>query len=632
MEIGLGAAALAFPVFESIKSGQSYMIVKQAEPDAERAQTGYGFFVDAAHMPKDCQALHLRLLFEYSRLIEWADFIGLSDEDQHAHYDITYKANRSEVYGVLNEVNTRVNTLKSIERSYSQEIEAGERVGQHLADPGGQGVQQHSAIDTNEREVFTKADRNTLKGLKQSLAATSNSAPRKHFKAVELMIRAAKAIKQILRRPRTLVWSAVDKSKFTSELARLSELTQFLCDSMGHAVQKHMLKSLQDSYLAVLDVADDVTMIKTALQSIQAAPPMSGLMERLTVFKIQHQKISVTQQFDSSLLELDARKISVSYDQDAEKETSSLRNIATIDATHVWVEWKRYREIDEPAPKTTLRVQQLTSLLRTPQMPAEFRVPPCRGYILDEAHGRFGFVYDFAVPSIARAPNGAVPLSLHDLLEMTPWSFPGRFQAAQNLASSLIYLHAAGWLHKDLRSANVVILGNHNQQEGSSSVYISGFEYARPEEGYTSTMPGDDENIYFHPDYRLQDHGYKRSYDFYSLGIILLELAYWQTASAIPGILPDSETSSQLLRSPQYRHVDGRQPTVRDCILHDTRVLDGVRHSMGGKYTQAVETCIKGVEILGMEPNFDETDKSVGDLLQQAFIRLVVDNLSSIAF
>lgn len=145
-------------------------------------------------------------------------------------------------------------------------------------------------------------------------------------------------------------------------------------------------------------------------------------------------------------------------------------------------------------------------------------------------------------------------------------------------------------------------------------------------------MPGDDDNIYCHPDYRLQDHGYKRSYDFYSLGIILLELAYWQTASAIPEILPDSETSSQLLGSPQYRHVDGRQPTVRDCILHDMRVLDGVRHTMGGKYTQAVETCIKGVEVLGMDPNLDETDKSVGDLLQQAFIRLVVDNLSSIAF
>jgi serine/threonine protein kinase len=575
-------------------------------------------------MPKDCAFLHLRLLFEYSRLVDWADLSGLSDKTQHAHYDITYATNRAQIYAALNEIAMIVEALRKIENSYSKEIEASEREARAQADGSTQNEQQFIAIDVREREPFTKADQKALDELKRTLVSPRHTGRRKHVKAVEIVLRGSRALKQVLRHPRGLKWSALDMGRFESQLSRLSKLTKFLHQSVGVAIQRQLLSNSQDAYMVTLDIADDTTMIKTVLQSLTATPHLSTLMEALAIFKLRFREISVTKQFDRKAIELDTSTVSISCNEDAEKEHLSLRSFATIDQTNVWIEWKRYHEIDAPAQQTTIRVQQLTSLLKAPQKPAELCIPHCRGYIVDQEHSRFGFVYDFA------APSETTPPSLFDLLNTQPCLIPSRIKTAQSLANSLLYFHAAGWLHKDLRSANV-IMADHSEGQGTlPRIYISGFEYARPDEEGTSTMQPDETNVYCHPDYQLKPYGYKRSYDFYSLGIVLLELAYWQTARTIPGLIPDASTEQQLMRSPQYHHSDGYRPTTRDCVLHDTRILEGVRQRIGERYAQAVEACIKGVGVLGINSSLDETEKSVGDLLQIAFMRLVIDNLSSI--
>ena len=133
----------------------------------------------------------------------------------------------------------------------------------------------------------------------------------------------------------------------------------------------------------------------------------------------------------------------------------------------------------------------------------------------------------------------------------------------------------------------------------------------------------------------------------YSLGVIMIELAYWRPIKAIlasskrtgPASL---EATSQaeagaVVAGPDVDPKD--QPTqvliseddVRGRILDPHEgILDHVQSVMGRKYRVAAETCIVGMPAFGLSDDQDQEDAVIGSLLQQEFIRVVLDELSSI--
>jgi hypothetical protein len=66
---------------------------------------------------------------------------------------------------------------------------------------------------------------------------------------------------------------------------------------------------------------------------------------------------------------------------------------------------------------------------------------------------------------------------------------------------------------------------------------LSGFEYSRPDISGTSTSipPVHAEwEIYRHPDYQgMKPQPARKTYDIYSLGIVLIEIALWQSIGTI---------------------------------------------------------------------------------------------------
>lgn len=86
--LGLGAASLAIQVFDGVKSG-------------------YHYFEAAVQMPVDCESFKLRLRIEYTRLLDWGDLAGLTDESKHKQFDTRLKANRAIIMALLSEIQSR---------------------------------------------------------------------------------------------------------------------------------------------------------------------------------------------------------------------------------------------------------------------------------------------------------------------------------------------------------------------------------------------------------------------------------------------------------------------------------------------------------------------------------------------
>jgi hypothetical protein len=110
---------------------------------------------------------------------------------------------------------------------------------------------------------------------------------------------------------------------------------------------------------------------------------------------------------------------------------------------------------------------------------------------------------------------------------------------ASKLAESMAPLHDMDWFHKDLTSSCVLFF--HTDGPAGMDVrepHLIGFQHSR-RSGHASEGPSQDPSHqhYHHPHYIGQGYGTKRrflpSYNFYSLGILLLEIGHWRTLAAI---------------------------------------------------------------------------------------------------
>jgi serine/threonine protein kinase len=335
---------------------------------------------------------------------------------------------------------------------------------------------------------------------------------------------------------------------------------------------------------------------------------------------------------------------------------------------NVWIEWKSYTPdevetetgFDYEVPQKAIKdISRLVTLLRAKDKPAEFRVPYCVGYVKDEQHNRLGLVYQ-----LQGVTDKSVRLiSITDCLKFSQAALKSRISAAKCLATSLLYLHATNWLHKSLTSSSILLIDG-QMNRSLTQVFITNFEYARPDKNSaTITGPSEDTEwaIYCHPDYIGRRDNFRKTYDMYSLGIILIELALWKPASEIFGI--DDVLSNKSDTDPGEIEPNGiiegaqdefeppspsvqQEPKIerirkirqiRGWLLSDEsaggkpQYMEDVRSAMGDSYHNAVKACIGGVEYFNLPKEIDQTDPVIATLIQQAYLRLVVDVLDGIS-
>lgn len=294
-------------------------------------------------------------------------------------------------------------------------------------------------------------------------------------------------------------------------------------------------------------------------------------------------------------------------------------------------------------------MRKLAALLNHSPKPDAFRTPHCLGYfdkapvsatqkpqddeqdeeeeddILDY---RIGLV--FARPPEAHA--SLPPISLHELLTTTRKPrLTARTKLAHAVAHCLLSLHAVNWLHKGLRSHNILFFrqddgGAHNAI-AYDKPYLSGFDFSRPAQPDEITIIPDDieHDMYRHPQAQSSTHAgerqrFKRSFDVYSLGVLFVEIAYWRTVDSILEIDLRAARRSQSHRPAR---------AVRGRLLH-ADVIEEIGASMGQKFEEATRTCLAGGEHSGLASDDDETSDKVVAELSMGFYVDVVQKLGEI--
>jgi hypothetical protein len=280
-------------------------------------------------------------------------------------------------------------------------------------------------------------------------------------------------------------------------------------------------------------------------------------------------------------------------------------------------------------------VQKLAALLSKNNRTVRFRAPFCRGYFIDEEEGRFGLVFE----KPASVPADTEPTSLHALITNPNNDMPSltdRITLMRLLAETVERLHAVDWLHKGLRSSNILlfpkkgsIVKNGHILEGEinyADPFISGFDYSRPATNDDMTeRPLDNPaaDIYRHPSVQHKGNredasgraSYKKSFDLYSLGIVLLEIAYWKSIDQILGI------ELHRARPKDTWSVEKRLRTEK---WH----LKGVRSYLGNTVEEVITACLVGPTAFGLDAEADEKREVVAALLQRGFGERVVRKLA----
>jgi hypothetical protein len=232
-----------------------------------------------------------------------------------------------------------------------------------------------------------------------------------------------------------------------------------------------------------------------------------------------------------------------------------LRTLTHYDNRAVLLEWKI--GVGQDSAVLEKRVNQVAAFLH--KLEPSFHSLPCRGYVKDHDANRYGYIFDlpetFQSTSLPVQPSQSQPSlsplpnlrSLRQLFDqpLTAPSLNERLSISVTLLETLLNLHTSGWLHKELRSDNIIFIrkadddgdGDDNVNLSTYSMYVAGYVYARADDPGEMTEPLKSEleaDLYRHPislgSSRLS---FRKSFDIFSVGCTLLEIGLWSSLRQI---------------------------------------------------------------------------------------------------
>jgi hypothetical protein len=608
-------------------------------------------------MPKNVEYLRVRLKTERHRLLNWAEVAELTEENESLSHN-----SRSLARDVLAQKQQLLMSFVKLEMRYTSDGRRGS-----FKDEDNDIVMVNNNVGSIAKPISrsdseTEVNRAQFPPKKQSLLA----------KSLNLVTEKSHDLSDRLR------WVSFDKKKFETLLEKLSALNDYMLDLLtGHQLRRlgetqqqtnfqiMQMNSKVDALLQIIQAgyALNFRSSLTAFTPAQAYMQERGLLEpqrpsEQTRTSLQLARLARSKAFNESIDQgkLDANVVSTltlaGALQDPKKteldkasfhledstgvrcEAKYQRNSDAM-AVNVWVEWKElevgpYPKM--PEQKLLDRVQRLAAVLLENENP-ESRVPHCLGYIqdLDNDTPRVGYVFE---KPIGVDPSSR-PISLLELLgdgTLPKPSLTKRVSLALAIAQSVEYMHAINWLHKGIRSDNVLFFGN-GMRVDYSRPYVSGFNYSRPAHSEEMTeIPHRDarRDIYRHPlaqkdlqDRPLAKKMYEKTHDIYSLGVVMIEIAFWQPIQEVLGI-----ESLDKMKASETRKV--RKQLLGDEDEGPSEYLHAVSGNVGEVYEEVIRVCLSASAAFGLRPDDDQTSEHVGLKIQEQFFEKVVEKLKVI--
>ncbi|KAG6364182.1 hypothetical protein INS49_005780 [Diaporthe citri] len=343
---------------------------------------------------------------------------------------------------------------------------------------------------------------------------------------------------------------------------------------------------------------------------------------------------------ETGALDLDVPETMLSAQETVARRVTGWYNplISNQARRRIWVEWivasrDPRTSANGPEPRMLRRFEALVSLLRENEVTAQFRAPKCLGYYQQRATVskiRYGLVFE--IPSNVHSDSS--PVSLRDLIadkdRPTP-SLTSRVRLMRTLVECVEKLHAVDWLHKGLRSDNIIFFhgglagGDSNKGVDLSEPYLTGFDYSRPA-GSSSMSEGPGislaDDLYRHPNVQgfnaegAAGRGFRKRHDVYSLGLVLTEVAYWKPLESILGFgsLQDLKAKDVL--------------KARE-VLSSQSHTESLQSRVGDAIARASRACLEGLNTSGQRHK--DGDDTVGaEHLQVRFYEAVVRPLSAL--
>lgn len=402
----------------------------------------------------------------------------------------------------------------------------------------------------------------------------------------------------------------------SAELQDLTEKIQKMNDSSGTLEKARY-------YLADGEAAKTVSKVKSMVEDLflQFEPPRDDKAAELARNRVLQSNNTVTletaarsAESDPSLAALTLLKVEcIRLDERAgklESEDPEEPSSVIVEGSEVWsgdrgtaqyfnkdkhprrvpVLIEKKEVLEEPRYKSHHdRIRNVARLLSMKGKPAQMRTLDCLGVISvgDDRQTTHQILYRLPSPNFFTLT--AILLTQRKAPTMP---LGKRFACAKVLSRAVLWVQLAGWLHKSIRSNNVIFCADDETQVNLAEPYLCGFEYSRHIAAPLDTEPlaGDaGNNLYRHPDVQglpedsrgTQRPEFESAHDIYALGMVLLELG--------------SHRSLRGLKEKYEKNTGQRWAArpFRDWIVAEE--LGALVPRMGEIYTDAVRVCLVGL-------------------------------------
>ncbi|KAJ4986067.1 hypothetical protein SVAN01_08440 [Stagonosporopsis vannaccii] len=591
----------------------------------------YELISDACHARKEYETLLIKLKVEEHRLLDWGRSVGIDFTDDQL---LLNHMSKGLIMGILEQQQKLLVSFGKLDKSY-------------------RALEKPDLVETEV--VFNFSSDRLLEGGDDKAIQFPNTD--------ELVNKVRIFTDKLKVAPKKLRWAIDGREKMTALVNNLI----YFNDKLHEVLDKHQRDSLfelqtRTNYQIVLlnqNVKNLMQIIQAQRITTQAShlalPNSQGygarsFNEQATTPNFETGQLVGLAQFKAINLQIEgsnrlddiddtfARQIDLNHSASDIRQTKielnkisedgfsddldpDVRTLWQYEGRNVWIEWKddelNYARANGAISTTHERISKLAALLKEMNKTVRFRAPECLGYFEDEDNGRFGFVFA-KPPSI---PADEAPTTLRELLTGNMPPLADRITLMRLVSETVERLHAVNWLHKGLQSANILFFKRPTGDINFANPYISGFEYSRPATREDMTQrPSDDlaADLYRHPKTQSGSHsaGFLKSFDLYSLGVVLLEIAYWQPIEDILGIN---------MNEVRPRHTEAVR---RRLLAQEERFQSHVRAHLGVAVESVIWACLKGPSGFGLAEECDERDASVGATLQWEFGERVVKKLA----
>ncbi|KAK4551577.1 hypothetical protein LTR86_011078 [Recurvomyces mirabilis] len=635
--LALGVTSLAFDVFDhSIKLFQ--------------------FFASIIDMPKECERHRLQLMIEYNRLLAWGDAVGLVDVPDGSHLASSLGTNAFELCTIIARIGGLLEEFKELNDRWKNEGQAYPLSDRPLA--------EEEAQKTDFRVQVSSLALSYEEGRQRRMQ------PRRLRRITARLYKGAENAKEVISHPFRARWVTMDKTVFEALLRELHSLIERIHGLMSDYHEKKVHENTAKTYREMVVVSNDLHELKDMFQAVIDMMEISRsvcieksdqngnsetLRDLLRLKKIQRisDEILLRAKNDAEVdIERDLKDIvnvgrydgalfdplfrqNLEASTDATLDPRRSRGVLTEAGKEyeVWLEWRTAEKTMEGSAEgneSILRIAALAQMLSV-NKPQHLFSPTCIGYVDDrKRQNRFGWIFQMPQGS----HRGTLLKTLRSMLgsRLHKPTLTQRVSLARKMASSLLYIHAADWLHKGVHSGNVVFACDRDQLDFELPI-LSGFEYSRPQtEGTTSRSLDPKWDIYRWPGIQSEmprAENSRKTYDIYSLGLLLLEIAHWQPLNELLSLKRWPEPSP---------HQDCR---IRGWLLDeepfppfkDENPLLALRNIAGDKYWEATKHCIAahGEHGMRIQEHVEQSQPENGLELQDAFSELVVKNLKTVS-